>query len=141
MALPELVRTLLCDRVMGQSLCHRSCLQHPWPQAQRSFTVKGVRVLVARSCRANTGLKGEDFNRNLYIKTIDFATIHVYPQSFGLPNTGYQNVNEFYVGEHHLRQACGSMSRSIACAVSSVQNSRCCYGVHAFSVRVVFTQG
>lgn len=56
--------------------------------------------LLACSCRANTGLKGEDFNRNLYIKTLDFATIHVYPQSFGLSNTSFQNVNEFYVGEH-----------------------------------------
>jgi hypothetical protein len=55
-------------------------------------------------CRANTGLKGEDFNRNLYIKTLDFATIHVYPQSFGLSNTSYQNVNEFYVGEPPRRK-------------------------------------
>ena len=73
--------------------------------------------LLVCSCRANTGLKGEDFNRNLYINTLDFATIHVYPQSFGLSNTSYQNVNEFYVGEGPPPRACASMSRRIACCV------------------------
>ena len=75
--------------------------------------------LLLCSCRANTGLKGEDFNRNLYINTLDFATIHVYPQSFGLSNTSYQNVNEFYVGEGPPPRACASMSRRIACCVSA----------------------
>ena len=41
---------------------------------------------------------GEDFNRNLYIKTLDFCTVHAYPKSFGLSNTSYANVNDFMLG-------------------------------------------
>ena len=140
-AIPKLVRTLLCNRVMGQSMCYCSCQQHTWPQARRSFTVKGVRVLVVCSCRANTGLKGEDFNRNLYIKTIDFATIHVYPQSFGLPNTGYQNVNEFYVGDRHLPRVCGSASRSTACCIVCAVLMLLLWGACVLGLRDVHTQG
>eukprot|EP00208_Stichococcus_sp_RCC1054_P002221 CAMPEP_0206134838 /NCGR_PEP_ID=MMETSP1473-20131121/243_1 /ASSEMBLY_ACC=CAM_ASM_001109 /TAXON_ID=1461547 /ORGANISM="Stichococcus sp, Strain RCC1054" /LENGTH=663 /DNA_ID=CAMNT_0053526467 /DNA_START=573 /DNA_END=2564 /DNA_ORIENTATION=+ len=47
----------------------------------------------------NTGLKGEDFNRNLYIPTIDFGTIHVYPSNFGVPNTSVGWVNDMYIGQ------------------------------------------
>lgn len=42
---------------------------------------------------------GEDFNRNLYIKTLDFATVHCYPKSFGVPNTSFEWVNDFMLGE------------------------------------------
>lgn len=41
---------------------------------------------------------GEDFNRNLYIKTLDFVTVHVYPQNFGMSNTSYAFVNDFMLG-------------------------------------------
>jgi hypothetical protein len=44
------------------------------------------------------GPAGEDFNRNLYIKTLDFCTVHAYPKSFGLSNTSYANVNDFMLG-------------------------------------------
>jgi hypothetical protein len=104
---------------VGACAIAAACSIHGHKPAAPSLS-RDVRVSVVRSRRANTGLKGEDFNRNLYIKTLDFATIHVYPQSFGLSNTSYQDVNEFYVGEHHPRQACSSVSQSFACHGSAV---------------------
>ena len=52
------------------------------------------------NCQSCThALPGEDFNRNLYITTIDFATIHCYPGSFGVPNTSVSWVNEQFIGK------------------------------------------
>lgn len=42
---------------------------------------------------------GEDFVRNLGIKTLDFATIHVYPCNWGIPASQYQWVNDNYIGD------------------------------------------
>jgi hypothetical protein len=113
-----------------QSLCCCTCLPHLRLDIYPS-RVNGVMVAVVCSCRANTGLKGEDFNRNLYIKTLDFATIHVYPQSFALPNTGYQNVNEFFVGGHrHILQACSGTSWHAAqCGLCSACAAGCMSGM------------
>ena len=40
------------------------------------------------------GSKGEDFNRNLYNSYLDFATIHVYPQSLGIPGAVFFWVDD-----------------------------------------------
>ena len=37
--------------------------------------------------------------RNLGIKDIDFATIHVYPSSWGIPASQYKWVNENFIGD------------------------------------------
>lgn len=47
----------------------------------------------------NSGLKGEDFVRNLKISTLDFATIHVYPCNWGIPASDYKWVNDNYIGD------------------------------------------
>ena len=44
------------------------------------------------------GTKGEDFNRNLYNPYLDFGTIHVYPQSLGVPGSVFDWVNDHYIG-------------------------------------------
>ena len=49
---------------------------------------------------------GEDFNKNLYIKTLDFCTVHGYPSNLGLKNTSYQGINDFMLGAPlHMRMS------------------------------------
>lgn len=49
---------------------------------------------------------GEDFNKNLYIKTLDFCTVHGYPSNLGLRNTSYQGINDFMLGAPlHMRMS------------------------------------
>ena len=45
------------------------------------------------------GDAGEDFNRNLGIADLDFATVHVYPSNWGVPNTAYTWVNDNWIGD------------------------------------------
>lgn len=40
---------------------------------------------------------GEDFNRNLGIADLDFATIHVYPNSWAIPADSFDWVNDNYI--------------------------------------------
>lgn len=47
----------------------------------------------------NSGMKGEDFVRNLGIKNLDFATIHVYPSNWQIPAKQYKWVNDNYIGD------------------------------------------
>ena len=42
---------------------------------------------------------GEDYVRNLDIADIDFATIHVYPDSWGIPPRYYTWVNDNFIGD------------------------------------------
>ena len=42
---------------------------------------------------------GEDFTRNLGIADLDFASIHVYPDSWGVPASAYTWVNENWIGD------------------------------------------
>ena len=37
--------------------------------------------------------------RNLGIKDLDFATVHVYPSNWGVPNTSYSWVNDNWIGD------------------------------------------
>ena len=43
-------------------------------------------------------IPGEDFVRNLGIADLDFATIHVYPSSWGIAASEYQWVNDNWIG-------------------------------------------
>lgn len=47
----------------------------------------------------NTGLKGEDFNRMLYNKYLDFATVHIYAYNLGIPATQFDWVNSAVLGD------------------------------------------
>ena len=40
---------------------------------------------------------GEDFNRNLGIADLDFATIHVYPNGWAIPADSFDWVNDNYI--------------------------------------------
>jgi len=48
---------------------------------------------------------GEDFVRNLGIKDLDFATIHVYPDAMGVPASAYMWVNENWIGDRTILAA------------------------------------
>ena len=51
------------------------------------------------------GSKGEDFNRNLYNSYLDFATIHVYPQSLAIPGSVFDWVDDNYIGSRAVSTA------------------------------------
>ena len=55
-------------------------------------------------------MAGEDFNRNLGIADLDFATIHVYPDAWGIPNATYTWMNDnFIVDRATLAAAAGKL--------------------------------
>ena len=42
---------------------------------------------------------GEDYVRNLAIADLDFATIHVYPDSWGVPSSSISWMNDNWIGD------------------------------------------
>lgn len=49
------------------------------------------------SLRYLNWVTGEDFNRNLGIADLDFATIHVYPSKWAIPANSFDWVNDNYI--------------------------------------------
>lgn len=47
----------------------------------------------------NTGLKGEDFNRNAFNPYLDFLTLHVYPSNWQIPANDYIWLNQNVIGD------------------------------------------
>lgn len=45
----------------------------------------------------HNGLKGEDFVRNSTIETLDFMTVHIYPDNWGIPVWNASWVNDHFV--------------------------------------------
>lgn len=67
-------------------------------------------------------MTGEDFNRNLGIADLDFATIHVYPGNWGVPSSTYTWVNDNYIGDRAALAA--AAGKPIMLEVTPVETSK-----------------
>ena len=129
-----------CYTAIGRPLCARlrgtCCVTLAgWPPLARSHGQGGPYLHVpSRELRPRStwcgvqnfiqdGSKGEDFNRNLYNSYLDFATIHVYPQSLGIPGTVFYWVNDHYIGSRAVITCCEG---HIACRRYHVQSTARC---------------
>lgn len=100
---------------MGEML-----VEYPLIPSRLFNSFNGVKSSATACVRPNTGcdsqcdfMAGEDFVHNLEIVDIDFATIHVYPDSFGIPTSAFTWVNDNWIGDRaSWRQLPGSRSCS-----------------------------
>ena len=71
---------------------------------------------------------GEDYVRNLDIADIDFATIHVYPDSWGVPPSYYTWVNDNFIGDRAaLAAAHGKPLMLEVCLLPTTDNTGLLY--------------